>query len=249
MKKQRHKRKESYSILIISNIDRESRQLHIARPVLHFLFVLMLIIFAAAGGAIYQSVNSGRQLISLREQLRTQEQVTEQYVTDKNKVDIENQELETEVAKLREELALEQQKQAEAAAEEAAETEPEPDPTFPKLYPCSEAGMMTASFSDEHPYISISTERNSNIIATADGTITSIGSDETYSYIIEIEYESGYISRYLYQQEAQLKVMEGMEVQGGDTLLTVVEEDTVLDYQILHEGEPVNPILIIEAKG
>ena len=42
---------------------------------------------------------------------------------------------------------------------------------------------------------------------------------------------------------------EGGQVQQGDPLLTITTDDTQLDYQIILNGETVDPLSVIDAKG
>lgn len=252
MKNQRHKRKESYSVLVVSNLDRNSRQFHIARSALRLLALLILMIFAAVGYAAYlYTVNSRhteKLRVQLQEQLLAQEELVRQWDEEKYELNAENEELEAQLAALREEL--EQAKETAAAEAEAAEKAAlESDPAYPSRYPSTGIGVLASTFSEEHPYISFTVESGSNVIAAGDGVVTSIDSDDEYRYIIEVDYENGYRTRYLYGQNAELKVEAGARVLGGDTLLTITVDDTRLDYQVLYEETPVDPLSVIAAKG
>jgi len=44
-------------------------------------------------------------------------------------------------------------------------------------------------------------------------------------------------------------VEEGAQVLRGDTLLTVITDETMLDYQVILNDESVDPLLVIDAKG
>ncbi len=248
MKDQRHKRKETYSILVISNLDRKSRQFHITRSTPYLLIFFLLLICAAAGGVFTQFAAKDVQISKLLEQSKKQEQLAESLETEKAALETRNQELIEENTALEQALKLKLNDQKEAKAEPAAE-EPDFDSTFPSLYPASSAGVLTSEFSEEHPYISIAANKGSNIVAAGDGRVTAIDSDNDYSHIIEIEYESGYKTRYLYGHDAELEVEENSQVHGGDTLFTITTDGTELDYQVLYEDTPVNPVLVIEAKG
>ena len=106
-----------------------------------------------------------------------------------------------------------------------------------------------SSYSEEQPYLSISARSEGNVIAAGDGTVTSITSDDTYPQIIEISHASGHTTRYMCRQEAQLDAQEGAQVLAGDTLLTITTDETQLDYQVIFDGEPIDPLTVIEAKG
>lgn len=243
MKDQRHKRRETYSILVVSNLDRKSRQFHITRSTPYLLIFFMLLICTAAGGVFTQFAAKDLQISELLEQSKNQEQLTESLEAEKVALEIRTQEL------IEENTALEQALKLKLNDQKEAKAEPDSDSTFPSLYPASSAGVLTSEFSEEHPYISIAANKGSNIIAAGDGRVTAIDSDNDYSHIIEIEYESGYKTRYLYGHNAELEVEENSQVHGGDTLFTITRDGTELDYQVLYEDTPVNPVLVIEAKG
>lgn len=257
MKNRRHKRKESYSVLFVSNIDRRNRHFRIARSTLRLLLVLVLVLFAAAGWLSYQSFSVIRHESGLQEQLRDQqlagEQLVSEWENEKSSWTQEKQELEEELSAVRLELnAREQELQAIADAEQEAAAAAEREAAeaiVPTLYPSSGVGVLTSTFSEEHPYISFTVEAGTDIIAAGDGTVTAIRSDDTYRYIIEVAHESGYTTYYLYRQNADLKVEEGTQVAKGDSLLTVTTENTELDYEVQYEDELIDPLSIIAAKG
>jgi len=245
MQEQRHKRKESYSIFIVSNIDKDSRQFHITPSSLRLLFFLPFLIFIVIGVFIFLFVFTKMQADKLNEQLLAQKQLSSEWDAEKEALNNEKQELETEIAALRRELE-------ERAPVEEPETEEESvqdDSSFPSRYPSSGAGVLTATYSEEHPYISITTYRESDIIAAGDGVVTAITSDDTYPCIIEITHDSGYKTRYFYHEQPELKVEEGAQVEGGGALFTVTAEEAELDYQVIYEEQPIDPLTVIDAKG
>ena len=136
-----------------------------------------------------------------------------------------------------------------AVCGEVVEQEPEQEGTYPNRFPSSGVALVISSYSPDQPYMSFGMQVEDSIIATEDGTVTTISSDDTYPYIIEIEHENGYQTRYMCNQEAQLNVQEGDQVTSGSELITITLENTQLDYQVFLEGEPIDPINIIDAKG
>ena len=51
------------------------------------------------------------------------------------------------------------------------------------------------------------------------------------------------------QQEAAVSVQAGQQVQVRDTLVTVNDGETQLDYQVIYEEQTIDPLQILEAKG
>ena len=152
---------------------------------------------------------------------------------------------------------LEQEKTAavEAASETTAESETkeesttEKDTSVPRRYPYTGISTVLSDYSAQQPYLSLNTHSDGNVVATGDGMVVTVDSDDTYAHIIEVEHNNGYKSRYMCRQEAQTQIQAGAQVQAGDILLTVLTDDTQLDYQILFEEEAIDPLTVFEAKG
>ena len=245
MKQRKHKRKESFSILLISNTGLSNKQIHITRSILRGFFVFILLICVVCGWLAYQYwsgyQNGARRMgvkgqsdassEELLEKLASQEELVKQLEAEKTELNDKNNALTTENKAL-----LEAAKTSMGVGNEdgvQAGEEAEPDVIVPGLY----------------PYVSINTQNAGNVIASGDGTVVSVGSDDTYPLIIEIEHESGYKTRYMFLQEAESLQAEGAQVQAGDILATLGANNIQLDYQVIHEGEPIDPLDVFEAKG
>lgn len=251
MKRQRHQHKESFSILLISNSDRSSRQFDISLSMVRTLLLILLLICALAAWLIFLVSTSHSRQEALKDKLAAKDKQVEQLEAEKESTNRQIQALTIENESLRQAIDS-----GRSGAETGGETETDDtdaslkdDPAFPSLFPSTGSGMLADTYSDGQPYLSISTRSESNIIATADGTIMSVSSDNTYPLIIEADHGNGYQTRYMCRQEAELKTEEGASVHAGDTLLTITLDDTQLDYQVLFEGETVDPLTVIEAKG
>lgn len=243
MKNQRHKRRESYFVLIVSNLERSSRQFHVPRFALYLPVFLIVFACVVTGVLAYCLTDDSGQTDVLEEQLLAEKENVGLLETEKEKLNDEKQALEMELAALREELEQSRQQT------ETEESEEKPDASIPSRYPSAGVGALTASYSEEHPYISISTYGGGEIVAAGNGTVTEINSNDVYQYRIKISHENGYVTRYLYGGPAELKVEEGAQVRSGDVLLVASADGMTLDYQILYEEEPVDPFSIIDARG
>lgn len=244
MKRKGHKHKESFSILLISNTGRRNRQFYISRNALRSIIVLLLCICIALGGTgwlfYYFAPNNGGQG-NLQTQLDAQMQLVAQLEAEKQVLSEANLALEKENETLRQSAEAEEQVSVE-------ETKDEEDLSIPRRYPSSSSAVLSF-YTEEQPYLSINTHKEGNIIATGSGTVVEVTSDDTYTVIVEIEHKKGYKTRYMCRQEVELTASIGAQVEAGDTLFTVTEDDTQLDYQIIFEGEPIDPLTVIEAKG
>ena len=245
MIQQKHKHKKSFSVLVISNTGQSNKQFHLSLFSIRLLVFLLLLICATLGWYTYWFLATDRNEAALHEQLASQAQLIQQLEAEKESLNNENLALAAENDSLRHATQVNTQ---EAEMKLAAESEPESDSSFPSRYPCSESGILTAAYSDEHPYLSINTQAEGNIIAAGDGTITAVTSNDTYPLIIEINHGNGYITRYMCQQDTEPLLEEGSQVQIGDSLVAI-SIDTQLDYQVTYEEQPIDPLMVLEAKG
>ena len=241
MKDQRHKRKESFSVLFISNLDGRTRQFQVSAWTLRLMLPLLLLIGAAAGFAAGHTLAKPSDSAKFQAQLASVEQHVQQLENEKEAVTQEKLSLANENEVLRQQI--ENIIQEETPAPEEEET-PVPD-----RYPSEGAGVLKSTYSEESPFIAISTYREGTIVAAGDGTVVAVGSDDTYPHIIEVEHAGGYKTRYLCHEDAEVNVEEGASVQQGDTLLTITKDDTQLDYQVILNDETVDPLSVIDAKG
>lgn len=242
MKDQRHKRKEIYSVLMVSNTNGKSRQFQVSAFTLRLCAVLLALLCIVIGWLIYRASMTDGALQVLRQQIASQKEQIAQLETDKDALTKDKLTLAAENE------ALKQQPGTPAAPEEVSEEE-DADPSAPNRYPSDGVGIQKASYSEEQPYISISTYTGGHIVAAGDGTVTAVWSDDPYAHIVEIEHEGGYKTRYLLHQDAEVNVEQGAEVQAGDILLTITSDNCQLDYQVLLNDEPVDPLSVIDAKG
>lgn len=243
MKDQRHKRKEIYSVLMVSNTNGKSRQFQVSAFTLRLCAVLLVLLCVVIGWLIYRASMADGALQVLRREIASQKEQIAQLETDKDALTKDKLTLAAENE------SLKQKPQTPASPEETFAAEEETVQSSPDRYPSDGVGIQKASYSEEQPYISISTYTGGHIVAAGDGTVTAVWSDDPYAHIVEIEHEGGYKTRYLLHQDAEVNVEQGAEVQAGDILLTITSDDCQLDYQVLLNDEPIDPLSVIDAKG
>lgn len=249
--KQRHKHKESFSVLLIPNTGGKSKQFHVTRfSVRVCVSALVLVLLAVTGAAVWTGYQFSRQE-NIRRQLTQQKEKIETLEAEKQALEQEKGTLIAEMETLQQEktAAAETASAADAGGEAEEESIPEKDTSVPRRYPYTGISTVLSNYSAEQPYLSLNTDSDGNVVATGDGMVVTVDADDTYAHIIEVEHNNGYKTRYMCRQEAQSQMQVGAQVQAGDILLTVLTDDTQLDYQILFEEEAIDPLTVFEAKG
>ena len=259
MKQRKHRHKESFSVLLISNTGQNARRYHVTGSFARLFTVFILCVCAAFGWFMYQyltvheiasshvNASEGNRETELIDQIVEQEKLVQQLEEENDALSRRNDELMTENRAL---LAVAKStKDATEAEEIFSGGNSEEDSAFPSLYPYSETGEVSAKYSESHPYISIDTQIAGDIVAAGDGTVSMVGSDDSYPLIIEIEHGNGYRTRYMLPQAAESLQEEGSQVQAGTALVSVDIQNIQLDYQVIHEDQPIDPMIVLEAKG
>lgn len=266
MKSHKHRRKESFSVLMVSNTGRNSRHFRVSKSFLWLFTVFILLTCASTGWLIYnylsgseiirnyviaresarESAKQSAELTEYLEQIESQEVLIQQLQEENDVLARENTTLTSENKAL---LAAAKTVMGTENGEEKEADDSEKDPAYPSRYPYSEMSAISEKYSDNHPYVSIDIQADGDVVAAGNGTIAKIDSDDSYSLIIEIEHGNGYRTRYMFSQEANLLQQEGTQVQAGTALASVDQNNIQLDYQVIYEDNPIDPMIVIEAKG
>lgn len=266
MKSRKHRRKETFSILMVSDTGQNNRHFRVSKSFLWLFTIFILLTCAATGWLIYnylsgseivrnymiarenakESVKQSAELTEYLEQIESQELLIKQLEEENDALVRENTALTSENKAL---LAAARTVMGTDSGEAQEADDSENDPAYPSRYPYSEMSVVSEKYSDSHPYVSIDIQAEGDVVAAGNGTIVGIGSDDSYPLIIEIEHGNGYRTRYMFSQEADLQQQEGTEVQAGTVLVSIDQNDIQLDYQVIYEENPIDPMIVIEAKG
>lgn len=259
MKSRKHRHKESFSVLLISNTGQNTRHFHISGFCMHLFTVFVLLACGAFGWLIYEytssneitsnyvnaSENTGEE--EFLEQFAAQERQIQQLEEERDALNRRNEELVSENKAL---LAAAKANMGPSETSTVGDVNGvEDDPSYPSRYPYSATSEVSEKYSVSHPYVSIDTQEEGDIVATGSGTIAMIGSDDTYALIIEIEHGNGYRTRYMLPQTVEPLQEEGAQVQAGTALVLIDINNIRLDYQVIYEEKPIDPLIVFEAKG
>ena len=90
MNQQKHKRKESYSLLLVSNTGKDTRQFYLSLKTLRMIIVLMLLVCATFAWNIFRSGTHYRIESDLRQKLTSSEQQVRQLESEKETLNARN---------------------------------------------------------------------------------------------------------------------------------------------------------------
>ena len=100
---------------------------------------------------------------------------------------------------------------------------------------------------DGQPIAIFEASQGTAVIATAQGTVSSIAGNEEAGYIIMIDHGNGYYS--IYRNGSKPEVKEGDEVTGSTQLYTIEAGHEELGYQIIESDAYIDPLSLMEIYG
>ena len=134
----------------------------------------------------------------------------------------------------------------------AGETRPEAGPTRPTTWPLTERGFVTQGLHEgmegEHPGLDIAIASDSYIRAAGGGTVVDVGEDAIYGRFVVIDHGGGHAT--LYGHASLNLVRLGQPVRERQVIAlsgsTGRSTGPHLHFEVLVDGEPVDPLTFVE---
>lgn len=233
-------KKINYHVLFMPDDDSAAvKKLSVKIEVLIVFFAAIAFLIIAA--LTYCLILSGELRGASRSILELKTQLQE--ITEENDLLVsENEELQEKVAILSDTVNDKIQQEEERAAEQAQSC-------IPSGFPLK----STASYNEDEteldgqPIAYFEVAQGTGVIATANGTVSSIAGNSSSGYIIMVDHGNGYFS--IYRNGSKPKVSEGDEVTKATELFVIEAGQERLGYQIIEENEYINPLELMEIYG
>jgi murein DD-endopeptidase MepM/ murein hydrolase activator NlpD len=134
----------------------------------------------------------------------------------------------------------------------SAEGRPEDGPSLPTVWPLTERGFVTQGLHEgiegEHPGLDIAVATDSYIRASGGGTVVDVGDDAVYGRFVVIDHGEGYAT--LYGHASATLVSLGQDVRERQVIAlsgsTGRSTGPHLHFEVLVDGEPVDPLTVVE---
>ena len=138
-----------------------------------------------------------------------------------------------------------------------AETLPGVGASLPSVWPLTEKGFVTqaliegAAGNDEHPGLDIAVPTDSYIRAAGGGTVVDVGEDRVYGRFVVLDHGGGYSTVYahaslhLVERGQRVREREVIALSGSTGRSTAPH----LHFEILLDGEAVDPLTMVEQPG
>ena len=255
-KPRKHRHKRHYTFMVISgDSDGSTKRLHLN----HFKTqVLAYTAFALALAIICYIIYSAITISNLRTIEDQQRAQIDELTTASSTLEASNDELETKVQQLS--AALNQRLEDEQISAEEAETLAVPtgfpltgtasltpavdDPNETKVTKITEDNKDTAT---GNPVVLLESAAGNSVIASGSGTILTVTTDAKFGNIVTIDHGNGYVS--IYRNSGDPLVTEGSQIDKGDIIYVITDDNTTLGYQIQQDEQYIDPEELIEING
>ena len=255
-KPRKHRHKRHYTFMVISgDSDGSTKRLHLN----HFKTqVLAYTAFALALAIICYIIYSAITISNLRTIEDQQRAQIDELTTASSTLEASNDELETKVQQLS--AALNQRLEDEQISAEEAETLAVPtgfpltgtasltpavdDPNETKVTKLTEDNKDSAT---GNPIVLLESAAGNSVIASGSGTVLTVTTDAKFGNIVTIDHGNGYVS--VYRNSGDPLVTEGSQIDKGDIIFVITDDNTTLGYQIQQDEQYIDPEELIEING
>lgn len=233
----KHGRKYHYTLMLFTDTKEGNvRQLRIDPVVVETLAAALVVALIALAVVCYRR---GEALALLRETSADQAQQIQALEKENGELVVKQEELAQKVVVLSDTVNRKVEEEEEKAAKEARAR-------MPVGFPMTSSASVEQADSEE-PMVKLTAASDGNIMAAGAGVVSSITSDSAYLHCVRLDHGNGYIS--VYRNDGEVLVREGDEVVRSSILFVIGEDNTELGYQIIYEGEYVDPMELINIDG
>jgi len=233
--KQDENKQMNYNVLYSENNYAAVKKTLVRKETLVLVFVAVTFLFLAE--FIHNSVLSG-ELERANNSISELNAQLQEVKAENKQIVLENEELQEKVEILSDTVNVGEQQAKELAKSRIPSG-------FPVKGTASYDGDTTEL--DGQPIANFAVSPGTGVIATANGTVSSIAGSAGSGYIIMVDHQNGYYS--VYRNGSAPKVDVGDEVTKATELFVIEIGHEYFGYQIIQENQYINPLELMETYG
>jgi len=238
------KKVNRFVLLTTDEADEELNRYQVRPWVLWFVIIVLCLLLGSVLGYI-----SYEEKIWSAVDARSDEQVATiaALQADNARLEQEKLELETEIVGLNETVQIlsetvSQKTQSESELKAQIEKQ-----SIPTEFPLNGSASMKEDTIDDAPICVFDASLGSAVVATASGTVTSVKDDAKYVHSIWVDHGNGYTT--IYRNAGQPRVQVGDSVVCGAALYIIEEKKEEMGYQMMKDGQYINPMDMLSING
>ncbi|MBO4748734.1 MAG: peptidoglycan DD-metalloendopeptidase family protein [Lachnospiraceae bacterium] len=239
----------NHVIIVTSDAkDAEVRQIKIKTWILGLIVILVFALFGALIGFLFYEERIWQAAIEKSNgQLRQMEAMAEE--NEKVKAQMESNELELrgQIQALSDEVQVVSKTLNQKVESEKALMEELEKLSIPSNLPLNGSAYSIESEGTDKPVAKIVSYAGNLVVATAKGTVIAVNEDVVYGHNVWIDHGNGYVT--IYRNASDPMVKQGDMVYQGTTIFVLDAASTQVGYQMMKDGEYVNPLDVIDIKG
>lgn len=242
------KRRNHVIIVTSDAVDANVRQFKIRTWVLGLIVIVLFAAFGALlGYLIYEENIWAAAINKSNQQLHAMEVLAKE--NEKVKADMEAKELSLtqQIEALENEVQVLSTNLNEKLENEKRMTQQYDKLSIPEGFPINGSASAIEKQGVDRPVAKITTNAGSIVIATAMGIVTDVTDDIIYGHNVWVDHGNGYVT--IYRNKSNPVVKQGDEVFRGTPIFLINEDGMEVGYQIIQDGEYVNPLDTVDIKG
>ena len=248
-----NKRRRAVNHVIIFTSDAENADVKQVRLKTWLVILIVIIISVLVGALIGYFYFEARQWkIAMKESVQRAERETKQLDDLRAELQAEKDkesELEDKIHSLEEEKSIISESANQTTLEKEAIQKELDQFYIPQSFPLngSASKMEEIAGEGENIVLRLVSSAGVMVVATAKGKVVAVNDDLEYGHNVWVDHENGYIT--IYRNQGNPLVKTGDIVFPGTALFLMERRNTTLGYQIMLNGEYVNPTKILDVKG
>ncbi len=244
MQSKKHKHKENHVIIVTSDaVDANVKQIRIRPWLMKCIIVALCLVIGGMLGYIYYEQKIwnavGEKYEVLQKELKDTETSIEDLQAQVAARNAKIEELNKTITVLSETVnaKTENENRLQAVLQQQ---------TNPTEFPINTSATMEEQTGEE-PCCVFTSSEGAMVVATANGTVLAVNDDTEYGHNVWIDHGNGYVT--IYRNQGEPMVKQGESISRGTTLYLMGEKNTKLYYQMMLDGEYINPAELLTING
>ena len=242
MGRRRHKRKNSHVVIVTSDAADSRTKQYRVRPWIVQTFVLLFSVAIGLAIGYFYFVYEKDALVPNQDEGTT-------IVQDEAaiaRLEEENASLQSQIEELNSTIQILSETVTQKTESERKLAEQIEQQFLPTVYPLTGAAREETP-PEGDPICVYTASSGSMVVATGSGTVYAVVDDSEYGHNVWIDHGNGYMT--IYRNKGEVKVRQGETVTQRSTIYLIGDDNNVLGYQMMKDGEYIDPMVMLDIPG